>query len=104
MSTLGSGFRQLAGQESQRLAPQCGLRLPQAAVSRCVGMWALRPPQFHKPSKHCGHKASPWPQLVEQLPVLVVEMSPILRQLPEGHPEGVRAVPSIWRGPELPLC
>lgn len=28
MSTLGSGFRQLLGQESQRLAPQCGLRLP----------------------------------------------------------------------------
>lgn len=40
----------------------------------------------------------PGPQLVEQLPVLVVK-SPILRQLPEGYPGGSRAVPSIWRGP-----
>lgn len=55
----------------------------------CVGVWALRPPQFHKTRKPCGHKASPWPQLVEQLPVPVVERSPILRRLPEGHPEGV---------------
>lgn len=40
----------------------------------------------------------PGPQLVEQLPLLV-EKSPILRQLPEGYPDGFCAVPSIWRGP-----
>ena len=68
-----------------------------------VCVWALRPPQLHRPRKHCGHKASPWPQLAEQLPVLVVERSPILRRLPERHTEGVRAVPSVWRGPGLPL-
>ena len=87
---LDSGFRQLVGPKSKRLAPQYVFLLPQTPTSMC-GHWGHL--QFHRASKIQSHKASAQILANGTTSRACRWKSPILSPLPEGYPDGVRAVP-----------
>lgn len=81
--------------EYERLAPAW---FP-AATDHGQHVWVLQTPAAPVLTSSQGHKAGAWPQLVEQLPGLVIERRPIVRWLPARYPDGAHAIPSVWRGP-----
>lgn len=87
---LDSGFRQLVGPKSKRLAPQYVFLLPQTPTSMC-GHWGHL--QFHRASK-LQRSQGQCPSLSQWNSFQGLSLEePRSKSASRGYPDGVRAVP-----------